>query len=42
MALLGGFDGGDDFHGKETKTLSREPPVNGLLLLFLYHYQSVI
>jgi hypothetical protein len=31
MALLGGFDGGDDFHRKETKTPSPLPPVNGLL-----------
>ena len=31
MALLGGLDGRDDFHGKETKTPLSAPPVNGLL-----------
>ena len=31
MALLGGLDGRDDFHGKRRNTLARLPPVNGLL-----------
>jgi hypothetical protein len=31
MALLGGLDGRDDFHGKEKKTPVCGTPVNGLL-----------
>ena len=31
MALLGGLDGRDDFHGKGANTPARIAPVNGLL-----------
>ncbi len=31
MALLGGLDGRDDFHGKGANTPAGLPPVNGLL-----------